>query len=66
VNTWLSLALMFAVAGVLALLLAAMLQGRGRTNPDDYGGVVLGFVLLCGCEALAAVLAAIGLIVKLL
>jgi hypothetical protein len=51
-----------AIAGWLAIVVGCF-WGR-TTNPDDFGAVVVGLILLVLCDGIAIVLAVIGFIVK--
>jgi hypothetical protein len=61
-NGFLWTAVVFAIAGLLAII-ASCFWGR-TTAHHDFGPVVVGLVLLALSEAIAIVLTVIGFIVK--
>jgi hypothetical protein len=63
-NGFLWTAVVFAIAGLFAIIASAVWGTDRTTAPNDFGPVVVGLVLLALSEAIAIVLAAIGFVVK--
>jgi hypothetical protein len=63
-NGFLWIAVAFAIAGLLAIIASGLWGTHRTTDPNDFGPVVVGLVLLALSEVIAIMLAAIGFIVK--
>jgi hypothetical protein len=65
-NGFLWTAVVFAIAGLLAIIASGFWGTYRTTASHDFGPVVVGLILLALSEAIAIVLTVIGFIVKAL
>jgi hypothetical protein len=63
-NTFMWVAIAFALAGILAFIGGNFWGTRRNTNSGDFGPVVAGLILLVVSEVIAVVLAIIGFVLK--